>query len=71
MDDTTPVTRTRRWRLVATFEVPDSPDPVYDVRASDALADELGDQIHLALDSIARIDGASIDIEDVGTLSDE
>jgi hypothetical protein len=40
-DETTPITQRRRWKVVAYFQVDDTPDPAYDVSACERLADAL------------------------------
>ena len=47
-----PVTKTRRWRIVAFFDVADTPDPAYDVSAHEDLADELQTRVENALGSL-------------------
>lgn len=57
----TPVTKQRTWRLVVDLDVPDTPDPAYDVAACERLADELGTTISAALLTIPQARDFRID----------
>jgi ribosomal protein S10 len=48
-EEPTPVTKTRRWKTVAYFEVDETPDPAYDVQAHERLADALYKDVEDAL----------------------
>jgi hypothetical protein len=47
-DEPVAVTKRRKWRAVIDFYVDDTPDPAYDVRNCEALADELARQVKVA-----------------------
>lgn len=51
-DAPTPVTKTRRWKTVAYFEVEETPDPVFDVAACERLADRLYTEVGEALETV-------------------
>jgi hypothetical protein len=60
-----PVTKQRHWRLVVDLEVPDTPDPAYDVMRCEQLADELDVTITAALLQVPQL--ARFEIEHLGT----
>jgi hypothetical protein len=53
MSEPEPVTKRRRWTVLASFDVNNTPDPDYDVAACDVLGDQLHDAVLGALENLA------------------
>ena len=69
-DEPTPKTKQRRWQAVILLDVPNTPDPVYDVAACERLTDELEREIAQALRGLAMPRFAHVEVDTLQPMED-